>query len=160
MIKFNLRTALVIYLSILLAFSLTIFPLPFSWQWVRPEWVTLILIYWVFRKPNYCGVMTGWTVGLLMDVLGGVLLGQYALAMSILVYLTHLLRNRFSFFLVWQQMFVILVLVGIVQLIPLLVQWLIGHPPRTLLYWSSTLISVILWPLVYRSMNFYERKMT
>ena len=129
MTKFNLRTLLYVYFSIALALMLTIVPLPFSWQWFRPEWVTLILIYWIFRKPDYCGVILGWCVGLIMDILGGVLLGQYALAMSLLVYLTHLLRNRLNFFSFWQQMFVILILVGIAQLIPLLVQWLIGHPP-------------------------------
>jgi len=156
---FKLPKIFMIYLSLNLALLGMIVPFPYHWQWIRPEWISLMLIYWVFREPARVGVATGWMIGLCMDVLGGVLLGQYALAMALLTYLAHLLRNRLRFFPFWQQAFVILVLVGIGQLILLLIQWFIGRPPRTLLYWSSTLTSVLLWPWLYRIMHFCERKL-
>lgn len=155
----NLSKMGAIYFSLVLSLIAMIIPLPQSWQWVRPEWVTLALIYWVFREPERVGMVTGWLVGLLMDLLGGNLLGQTAAMMVVVVYLARLLRNRLRFFPFWQQAFVILVLVGIGKLTWLLVQWLMGHPPRTLLYWSSTVFSVLLWPWFYRIMQSYERKM-
>jgi len=145
-------------MSLGLALLLTIVPVPSYWHWLRPEWTTLFLIYWVFRDPEGVGVITGWCVGLLMDILGGVLLGQYALAMAIVIYLAHLLRNRLRFFPFWQQALAVLVLVGLGQLSVLIVQWFIGHPPKTLVYWASTISSVLLWPWFYRLMRYYERK--
>ncbi len=142
-----------IYCSLFMALILMIVPIPQEWQWSRPEWLTLLLIFWVLREPNKVGVLTGFCFGFLMDILAQVLLGQYALAMTIVVYLTHRLRNRMRFFLFWQELFVVLILIGISQLILISIEWLIGHPPRTLWYWSSTLLSVLLWPVLNRTMQ-------
>jgi len=135
-----------------------ILPIPHDWQWLRPEWLMLVLIYWIFALPQSIGIFTGFSVGLVMDVLDGVLLGQYALTMVVVAFLARLLRNRLRLFPFWQQAVVILVLVGFGDLILLLVQWLIGHPPRSPLYWMSTISSVICWPWIYRLMRLYERK--
>jgi rod shape-determining protein MreD len=104
------------------------------------------------------GVGVAWLAGLGMDILGGVLIGQYALAMAVVVYFAHQLRHRVKVFPFWQQAFVILMLVGFGQLALLLVQWLIGQPPSTLWYWASPLSSMILWRVVYRLLRFYERR--
>lgn len=147
-----------VFTSIILAWMLMIVHIPFQMQWLRPEWLTLVLIYWVLTRPHIVGIEVGFCAGFGMDVLGGVLLGQYALSMAIVVYLTHQLRHRMRLFPFWQQAFVVLILVGFGQLTLLLVQWLIGQPPRTLWYWSSTLSSVALWPWLSRLMRVYERR--
>lgn len=154
----SVQRVLPIFLSLGFALLLMILPIPIQWQWLRPEWLTLFLIYWVLRDPEWVGVTMAWCVGLVMDTLGGVLLGQYALAMAVVVYLAHLLRYRLRLFPFWQQAFAVLVLVGVGQLILLTVQWLIGHPPKTILYWGSTITSVVLWPWFYRLMRYYEHK--
>jgi len=150
---------LLIFSTFFLAWVLMIIPLPHQWQWLRPEWLTLVLIYWVFILPQSVGVITGWCVGLVMDVLGGVLIGQHALAMAIVAYFAYVLRNRLRTFPFWQQALIVFVLVGLGELILLLVQWLIGQPPRTALYWASTFSSVLFWPWLYRLLRMYERKL-
>lgn len=152
------RQFLLIFLSFIPAWLLTILPVAQSWQWIIPKWLTLTLIYWIFALPQSVGMITGWTVGLMMDILDGKLLGQYALAMVIVAFLARLLRARLRIFPSWQQALAVLVLVGFGDLILLLVQWLIGHPPRTLLYWTPTLASVLIWPCFYRLLQLYERK--
>jgi rod shape-determining protein MreD len=147
-----------IFFTFFLAWILMIVPLPHNWQWVRPEWLTMVLIYWVFALPQTVGVITGWCVGLVMDILGGVLLGQHALALAIVAYFAYILRNRLRLFPFWQQALVVFVLVGLGELILLLVQWLIGQPPRTPLYWVPTLSSVLFWPWLYGLLRMYERK--
>lgn len=135
-----------------------IVPLPIDWQWYRPEFVTLVLIFWVFVLPQSVGVITGWCLGLIMDMLGGVLLGQHALALSIVAYFAYVLRNRLRIFPFWQQLIMVFGLVGLGELILLAVQWLIGQPPSTPLYWVSTVSSVLCWPLIYRLLRTYERR--
>jgi rod shape-determining protein MreD len=156
----NFKQNLPVFISILLAWMLMIVHLPNNWHWFRPEWLILVVIYWVFTRPQIVGVGIAWFAGLGMDILGGGLLGQYALALSIVAYFAHQLRYRSRLFPFWQQAFVILVLVGIAQLILLTVQWLVGHPPRSLWYWSSTLSSVIVWPWGYRLLRYYEYRRT
>lgn len=154
--QFRLFT--LVFLSFIPAWILTILPVPQDWQWITPKWLTLTLIYWIFALPQSVGMVTGWLAGLVMDVLDGKLLGQYALAMVIVAFLARLLRIRLRLFHFWQQALMVLVLVGFGDLILLLAQWLIGHPPRSLLYWAPTLSSVLFWPWIHRLLRLYERK--
>lgn len=156
MVKF--KDTFIIFGSIVMAWLLMLFHLPSEWQWMRPEFLTLVLIYWVFTQPQSLGVGIAWLAGLGMDILDGSLLGSHALAMSIVVYFSHQLRNRIRFFPFWQQTFVVLVLVGIGKLTLVAVQWLIGQPPRNVWYWVSTLSSVVFWPIIYRFLHYYERR--
>jgi len=144
--------------SCFLAWMLVLMPLPEKLKWIRPEWVTLVLIYWTFKKPKMVGLFTGWWVGLIMDILQGTLLGQHALAMVLVVYFAHKLHHRLRAFTPLQQALVVLVLVGIGQLCLALVQWQIGSPPKGMLYWGSTLTSVLIWPVLSHFLNYYERK--
>lgn len=154
----NLQQFFLVVSSFALALILMIVPLPYDWQWYRPECVTLVLIFWVFALPQSVGVITAWCVGLIMDMLGGVLLGQHALALSIVAYFAYVLRNRLRIFPFWQQIIMVFGLVGLGELILLAVQWLIGQPPSTPLYWASTVSSVLCWPLIYRLLRTYERR--
>ncbi len=155
---FGIYHLIQIAFSFVIAWVLMILPLPYEIHWFRPEWINLVLIYWVMREPHLVGVGTAFSVGLIMDGLRGLVLGQTALAMTIIAYLTHSLRRRLQLHFFWQQALCILVLVGLGQLTLLLIRWLIGHPPETLLVWSSTLTSVLLWPLVFHFLRFYGRK--
>lgn len=146
-----------IFLSFLVAWLFTILPLSSHWQWIQPKWLTLVLIYWIFALPQSIGIMAAWSVGLVLDILKGELLGQYALSMVIVALLARALRYRLFPF--WQQAAVIFILIGTGDLALFLIQWLIGHPPRSALYWVSSLSSVLLWPWVYRVLRLYERRL-
>jgi rod shape-determining protein MreD len=37
----------------------------------RPEWVVLVLIYWILALPERVGVAAGWLVGLSLGDSGG-----------------------------------------------------------------------------------------
>lgn len=147
-----------ITLSFLMAWIFMIFPLPSGWAWIRPDWLALVLIYWILALPQAVGILIGWSVGLVMDIVNGELIGKYALSMLVLAYLTRLLRYRLKLFPFWQQALAILLLIGASNVVLLLVQWLIGQPPRTWLYWASTFSSVLFWPWIFRLLQLYERK--
>jgi rod shape-determining protein MreD len=157
--RLSLNKRLMMMGSIIVAWILMIVPFPEAWHWLKPQWVTLVLIYWIFSCPCHIGVWVGWVSGFGMDILTGLLWGQYALAMTVVVYLGHMLRYRLRLFPFWQQALVVCVLVGFGQLALLMTQWFIGQPPTTLLYWTSTLSSVLIWPWVYRILRFYERRL-
>jgi rod shape-determining protein MreD len=62
----------VIFLSFFIAYLLAIVPFP---EWAmnyRPEWVPMVLIYWVMALPYRIGIGSAWSAGLILDILEGV----------------------------------------------------------------------------------------
>ncbi len=103
--------------TFVLSFMLVILPLP-SWAipW-RPEWTTLVLIYWCMALPQRVGVVSGWSVGLIQDVLTGTLLGQQALSLAITAYFISQIHLRLRIYPIYQQMIVIFFVILISDLI-------------------------------------------
>jgi rod shape-determining protein MreD len=156
--KISVRQYSCIFVSFVGAWFFMIFPIPHDYQYFRPVFLSLILIYWIFALPQSIGILTAWTVGLVMDILGNGVIGQYALAMVMVAFFARFLRYRIRLKPFWQQAVAVSGLVGIGELTRLLIQWLFGHPPHTLLYWIPTLLSIVLWPWICRLLRFYERK--
>lgn len=143
------RGTWMIVTSFILAFMLTLVPLPEWARAFRPEWCALVLIYWCMALPHRVGVGTAWLVGLLLDVMTGTLLGQHALGLSVIAYLTLLLHQRIRVFPVRQQALTVLVMLLLYQLLLLWVRGVTGHPPSSWTYWTASLSSTVLWPWVF-----------
>jgi rod shape-determining protein MreD len=143
------RGGMVIVFTFALAMVITIAPLPENLQAFRPDWVGLVLIYWCFALPERVGVFSGWLAGLLLDVLTSNLLGQHALALSIVAYLTIRIHQQVRVFPLWQQALAVLLLLSVHQLILLWTNSIIGYPGPGLIFWVSPLIGAAIWPLIY-----------
>ncbi len=135
--------------TFILALMLTMLPLPEWAELFRPEWVAMVLIYWCMALPERIGVGIGWTLGLLLDVVKGTLLGQNALALALVAYLTLRLHQRVRVFPLWQQALFVLILVALDQMLVLWVKGVIGQPPGSWLYWLPSFTSTLLWPWVF-----------
>lgn len=136
--------------TILLSFvaALLLDFLPWKDLTVVPDFVALTLAFWCVRQPRMVGLGIGWLVGLLMDAGNGVLLGQHALAYSILAFAAISLSRRILWF-PWalQAMHVAILLVG-AKAIEVLVRLAAGaqFPGWSLLV--GPLIGALLWPVV------------
>lgn len=139
----------IIILSVLVAFVLTNLPLPEALRPMRPDWVLLVLIYWCMALPHRVGVGFGWLAGLFTDVLTGMLLGQHALAYSLVIFLTLKLHQRLRLYPLWQQSLSILVLLALGQLLLLWINGMIGRPIHSWAYWMPSLLGALLWPLLF-----------
>lgn len=147
----------VIVATFVIALLLTIIPLPDWLRYGRPDWVGLVLIYWCLAVPERVGVITGWFMGLLVDLLTGTLLGQHAMALTIVAFLTLRFHQRVRLFPIWQQALTVLVLLVLHQLLALWVSRFIGRPPPPWYYWAPSLTSMMLWPLVYVTLRSLRR---
>jgi len=144
---------IIVLATFALAMILTIIPLPDSLLRLRPDWVGLTLIFWCLALPYRVSVGSGFIIGLLLDVLTGTLLGQHALALSVIAYVCVRLHARIRAYPAWQQMLTILVLLVLHQLVVLWVDRTIGRPGHPFSYWLPSIIGMLLWPLVYRWLN-------
>ncbi len=87
-----------VIVSIVVALMLAIAPLPGWAEPFRPDWVALTLIYWSMTLPQNYSVGSAWIVGLILDVAQGTLLGEHALALCLVIYITvkfHLQLRQF-----------------------------------------------------------------
>jgi rod shape-determining protein MreD len=98
-------------------------------------------------------VGTGFVVGLLLDTLTGTLLGQHALALSLVAFVCVRLHQRIRLYPRWQQALTVLVLLMLHQLISLWVDRTIGRPGLPLSYWLPSFVGMLLWPLVHEILS-------
>ena len=113
-----------------------------------PDFVALTLTFWCVRQPRLVGLGIGWLLGLLMDTGNGVLLGQHALAYSLLAFAAISLSRRILWFTwLYQAMHVAVLLVG-AKSVEVLVRLATGaqFPGWTLIV--GPLLGALLWPLV------------
>jgi rod shape-determining protein MreD len=148
----------IITATFVLAALFTVLPLPEWLEAYRPEWVALVVIYWVIALPDRIGLITAWIVGFFVDVLEGSLLGLNALALALVAYLALSLYQRMRMFTAIQQSSTILILVGIHQLMSFWV--LTANSQNTapnLIFMISALSSAIIWPFIFFGLRYIRR---
>lgn len=143
------RGGIIIIATFAVALLLTILPLPGWMVALRPEWVALTLIYWSMALPQRVGVISGWGLGLLLDALKGAVLGQHALALAIIAYLTYKVHQQVRVYPMWQQALSVMGLLLLYQLLVMWVSGIIGVKSQGWLHWLPTLSSTLLWPWLY-----------
>ena len=141
--------SLPILVSFLLAMMLTSLPLPESAIIYRPDWLILVLIYWCMAMPDRIGIFTGWLLGLVLDVMYGSLLGQNAMAFSIIAYLVNILHLRVRMFPLWQQSVMVFLLVILHLAISAWIRGIAGQFSVTWTYWMPALTSALVWPFIF-----------
>jgi rod shape-determining protein MreD len=143
-----------IILTIALAMCLRIVPWPGALAAFNPDWVLLTLIYWSLAVPERVGIFHAWTFGLLTDVLTGRLLGQYALAYSLVIYICLKLHRRLRQFPVIQQGLFIFFCLLLSQLLLFLIKNF-QHPAQLhASFWLPVFTGTVSWPLVYTVLRF------
>jgi len=133
-----------IFLSFLGALLLNFLP----WTDLRlvPDFVALVLCFWCVRQPRLVGLGVAWTLGLLTDAGNGVLLGQHALAYSVLAFLSIWFSRRVLWFGTAQQALHVAALLLVCQGVLLLVRLAVGagFPGWAMLV--GPLLGAVLWP--------------
>lgn len=131
--------------TILVAFVLNIMP------WGRlygvPDFLAIVLVFWNIHQPRKVGIGIAFLVGLLMDVHASALLGERALAYSLLSYGAMSLHRRVPWFRLGGQMLHVLPLFLVAQLVVVAVRMAVGGPFPGIGYFLQSLSSTLLWPL-------------
>jgi rod shape-determining protein MreD len=148
----------VIFFSFFVAYLLAIVPFP---EWAmnyRPEWVPMVLIYWVMALPYRLGIGSAWCAGLLLDILEGSTLGLNAISLVILAYVSLSLHQRMRMFTSLQQSGLIFVLVGLNLMLCHWLQIVTGQTINvSLLFLMAALTSAIIWPSLFQLLRQIRR---
>ena len=131
-----------------LAVALLLSFLPWKNVLLVPDFVALVLAFWCVRQPRLVGLGAGWLLGLLIDAGNGVLLGQHALAYSLLAFAAIALSRRILWFPLWSQALHIAALLLFAQGVSALVRLAAGAEFPGWSIAVGPLLGAALWPVV------------
>lgn len=146
--------------TLIFALMLHMWPLPEWLEYARPEWMTLVLLYWALAMPERVGVTIAFFAGLLIDVTQGAILGQHAVGLVIIVFVVQLEYQRIRVFSLAQQAMVVFLLLIIKQVLTLWVTGIVGQAPDLSLYFLPSLVGAIIWPWLFLILRDLRRRFT
>ena len=132
--------------TLLFAFALNIVPL--GRVPAMPDFLALVLVFWNVHQSRRVGVGLSFFFGLLMDVHDGAVLGQHALAYTLLSFFAITIHRRLLWFSLPEQALQILPLFAAAHLVSLAARLVVGGMFPG---WSMMLAPVaeaLLWPLL------------
>ena len=147
-----------IAISLIIAMALTILPIPETFANYRPEWVALVLLYWIMALPHRIGINIAWLMGISLDVLKGALLGQHALALVVLAFMMLNLSLRIRVYTFWQQSVMVGLMLFLYHGLLLLIYDMTGTIEFNWRYWAPVLLGALLWPWIFIILRDLRRK--
>jgi rod shape-determining protein MreD len=140
-------------LSALVALALAVVPLPSVLDVLRPDFLVLVVFYWSIEAPRAGGLTLAFFAGLALDVIKGVVLGQHALALTLMAaWATHL-RLRLRVFSMLSQSLTIFALLTGYQFILFWVDGATGNPVTSFSRWLAPVIGAATWPFLSSTLS-------
>ena len=143
----------VILVTLLVAMFLSVFHLPQEWPgqlgWLRPNWLLVVLFFWVVEVPHRIGLIATWCLGFLVDALLSEPLGLNGFILAGVTYFTWSFYERLRMYSALQQCAVIFVLVLAAELLRHFVLSLEVARSASWGILVVPLVSMLIWPIVY-----------
>ena len=137
-----------VFMSFIFGLMLTIMPLPDVIDVFRPDWLAMLVIYWAMQLPRTWSVGTAWIIGIVLDASQGTLLGQHALALCCIAFITvrfHLLMRVFP---VPQLTATIFPILAIYQFLLFWINGVAGVDAPSIAYWGPVISGTLMWPVM------------
>lgn len=132
--------------TLVIAFLFNVLP----WRDVRavPDLLAAVIVFWAIREPRKIGIGIPFVLGLVMDAANGVLLGQHALAYSVMAFMANTLSRRILWFGLLAQALHVLGILLVGQLLMFGVRMVSGASFPGFAYFEGPFIAAALWPVL------------
>jgi rod shape-determining protein MreD len=137
-----------VFFSVLVALIAQVMPLPDWLSVVRPSFIGVVIIYWGIFAPHAGGIFAPWLAGLALDVFKGDVLGQNALAVALIAYITMTLHQRLRNQTLIQQSLFVFAMLFVSEVVVWGIEGWSGHVASTPWRWIQPMIGAMLWPFV------------
>jgi rod shape-determining protein MreD len=126
----------------------SVLPLPETLELVRPDLVALTVLWFTLLSPRLLGLSYAWCAGLALDGFRGVLLGQHALALTVIAYVAAKLRLQIRAFPPMQQSGVVLALLFLNEFLLFWIDGVAGHAVTDWRRWIAVPVGAACWPVI------------
>lgn len=137
-----------VFFSVLIALTLQVMPLPDWLSLVRPSFIGLVVIYWGIFAPHAGGIFAPWLAGLALDVFKGDVLGQNALAMALVAYVTMSLHQRLRNQTLIQQSLFVFAVLTLNEFVVWGIEGWTQNPASSGWRWVQPMVAAMLWPFI------------
>jgi rod shape-determining protein MreD len=137
-----------VFFSVLIALVVQVLPMPDWLSVVRPSFIGLVIIYWSIFAPHAGGIFAPWIAGVALDVFKGDVLGQNALAISLIAYITMTLHQRLRNQTLIQQSLFVFAMLFINEVVVWGIEGYGGHAVSSPWRWVQPMIGAMLWPFI------------
>ena len=132
-------------LTLLLALGANL--LPFGRAPAMPDLLALVLVFWAVHQPRRVGIVVAFVFGVVMDVHQGAILGQHALAYTLMSFGAVAMHRRLLWFELPAQMLQVLPLFVLAQVTMLGVGLAAGGMFPGWSMWLAPVFQALLWPV-------------
>lgn len=112
-----------------------------------PDLLALVLVFWTVHQPQRVGIVAAFVFGVFMDVHQGALLGQHAMAYTVLSFLAIAMHRRLLWFSLPSQAIQVLPLFLIAHAVELLLRMLFGGMFPGVSMLLAPFLEAALWPV-------------
>ncbi|MBP6338163.1 MAG: rod shape-determining protein MreD [Vitreoscilla sp.] len=136
-----------LFLWFSLAAALAVQLVPLGRHPAMPDVLALVLVFWNVHQPRRVSVGWAFMFGLLIDVHQGALLGQHALAYTLLSYIAIVMHRRLLWFGLAEQMMQVLPLFIAARVVSVVVRLIAGDGWPGWGLALAPVFEVLLWPV-------------
>jgi rod shape-determining protein MreD len=137
-----------LFASGFVALLLGLLPLPGWLDALRPDFLALVVFYWSIHLPRAGRLWFPWAAGLIFDTFRGVVLGQFALALTIVAAGGIYLHLRIRAYPIWHQAGTVFAALFLYHLTLWIVDGWSGHPVTNSARWIPAITGALVWPFV------------
>lgn len=145
--KLNLYIA--VLLSMFIGGVLSLVDLPEWLFYFRPDWVALIVTFWILAFPDRLSIGFGLVSGIFLDFILVKPLGLNAMGFILLAYLVGHWSSQIRALTLWQQCVFLVVLFAVCKLLIGLIAVATTDFVFTRFYWYTALGNLVFWPLLF-----------
>lgn len=131
----------------LVALFLSVLPLPRWLEIVRPAFLVLTVLYFSISAPRAGGIGLGFVAGLALDAFQGAVLGQHALALSLVAYIMVREHQKIRSKPAFQQSLIVFFALIAYEFTVFAIDGWTGHPITDPLRWVHTVTGALVWPI-------------
>lgn len=140
---------LIILCTFVVALVLEISPWATQFQFFKPAWLVLVLLYWVLSIPNKVSIGFAFVLGVVWDLMLGSILGIHVLVLSVFTYLiavNHLVLRNLS---LWQQGLLVVLFIVAIRFSIFVIEFLLHSAVFNWQEVYGALVSGLIWPWVF-----------
>jgi rod shape-determining protein MreD len=145
-------------LTLIGALVLAAVPLPGSIAPFKPAWAAVALIYWSLASPRAASFVAALCTGLALDALSGRLMGQHALALLLVVYVTRRFCLQLRAFPASQLALFVALLLAVYQFVLFWIDGVAGRTVPGVESWAPVVSGTLVFALVWSAFDRGRRR--
>ncbi len=115
----------------------------------RPDFLTLIILFFSVYTNFRMKIETSWGIGIILDLATGAPLGINALIISSQIYLINTQFKNFKKYSLWQQVIIVGIINFIVNVLCYWIEHIIGRSYYEINFLIPSVSTAIFWPVIY-----------